>query len=173
MPGNIVLIGFMGSGKTTVGRLLARDLGWSFLDTDTMVEERLGLPVKEIFAREGEEFFREVEKEAVARVATARQAVIATGGGAVLCGVNVQLLREGNKVVWLQVRPETALKRAGLDDSRPLLQGREPRDIAALLRRREPYYAFADLYIDTDGKEAAAVAREIKEALKAWLESLT
>ena len=77
MPGNIVLIGFMGSGKTTVGRLLAASLGWSFLDTDGMIEERLGLPIREVFAREGEDFFREIEKGAVARVVTARQAVIA------------------------------------------------------------------------------------------------
>lgn len=173
MPGNIVLIGFMGSGKTTVGRLLAADLGWSFLDTDVLVEERTGLPVKEIFAREGENFFREIEIEAVARVATARRAVIATGGGAVLSGVNVQRLRQDSKVVWLQVRPETALKRAGIAGDRPLLQGRTVKDIADLLKRREPYYAFADLCIDTDGKDAVAVAREIKEDLKTWLASLS
>ncbi|MGI9860048.1 shikimate kinase [Moorella naiadis] len=172
MPGNIVLIGFMGSGKTTVGRLLAADLGWYFLDTDALVEERTGLLVKEIFAREGESFFREIEMEAVARVAAASRAVIATGGGAVLSRVNVQRLRQGNRVVWLQVRPETALKRAGITGDRPLLQGHGVKDIADLWQRREPYYAFADLYIDTDGKDAIAVAGEIKEALKTWLASL-
>ncbi|MBC7324165.1 MAG: shikimate kinase [Moorella sp. (in: Bacteria)] len=172
MPDNIVLIGFMGSGKTTAGKILAASLGWSFLDTDAMIEGETGLPVKKIFARYGEQYFRELEQAAVARATACRRAVIATGGGAVLSGDNVQRLREGNKVVWLQVRLETALQRAGVTGDRPLLQGRRREELAGLLKRREPYYAFADVYIDTDGKDAAAVAGEIKEALKSWLASL-
>jgi len=172
MPDNIVLIGFMGSGKTTAGKILAASLGWSFLDTDAMIEEDAGLSIKEIFARYGEQYFRKLEQAAVARAAAARGAVIATGGGAVLCGDNVRRLREGNKVVWLQVRLETALHRAGVKGDRPLLQGRRREEVAGLFKHREPYYTFADVYIDTDGKDADAVAGEIKEALKSWLASL-
>ncbi|WP_338832826.1 Shikimate kinase [Moorella humiferrea] len=172
MPDNIVLIGFMGSGKTTVGKILAANLGWSFLDTDAMIEEDAGLSIKEIFARYGEQYFRELEQAAVARAAASRRAVIATGGGAVLSGVNVQRLREGNKVVWLQVGLETALQRAGVTGDRPLLQGRRQEEVAELIKHREPYYAFADVYVETDGKNAAAVAGEIKEALKLWLANL-
>ncbi|CEP66029.1 Shikimate kinase/Threonine synthase-like 1 [Moorella glycerini] len=172
MPDNIVLIGFMGSGKTTAGKILAASLGWSFVDTDAMIEEDAGLSIKEIFARYGEQYFRELEQAAVAQAAASRGAVIATGGGAVLSGDNVRRLREGNKVVWLQVRLETALQRAGVTGDRPLLQERRREEVAELFKRREPYYTFADVYIDTDGKDAAAVAGEIKEALKLWLASL-
>jgi len=172
MPDNIVLIGFMGSGKTTAGKILAASLGWPFLDTDTMIEEETGLPIKKIFACYGERYFRELEQAAVARASASRRAVIATGGGAVLCEENVQRLREGNRVVWLQVQPETALQRAGVKGDRPLLQGRRREEVANLLKHREPYYAFADVYIQTDGKDAAAVAGEIKEALNSWLASL-
>ncbi|WP_258359264.1 shikimate kinase [Moorella sulfitireducens] len=172
MPGNIVLVGFMGSGKTTVGKLLAAGLGWTFLDTDALIEEESGLPIKEIFACYGEHYFRELEQAAVARATACQRAVIATGGGVVLSRENVRHLREGNKVVWLQVRPETALQRAGKKGDRPLLQGRRQEEVAKLLAYREPYYAFADLYVATDGKEAADVAGEIKEALKTWLANL-
>lgn len=172
MPDNIVLIGFMGSGKTTVGKILAASLGWPFLDTDTIIEEETCLPIKKIFALYGEQYFRELEQAAVARATASRRAVIATGGGAVLSGVNVQRLRAGNKVVWLQVGLETVLQRAGVSGDRPLLQGRHREEVANLLKYREPYYAFADVYVKTDGKNATAVAGEIKEALKSWLASL-
>lgn len=169
MPGNIVLIGFMGSGKSTTGRILADSLGWTFIDTDTVIEEQAGLSINEIFNRYGETYFRELEQEAVAQIASLRQAVIATGGGAVLSGVNIRRLREGNKVIWLQVRPETALKRAGAAGNRPLLQGQKLEEILELYKRRERAYAFADLWLATDAKEAEEVAAEIKEALKQWL----
>ena len=172
MPENIVLIGFMGSGKTTVGKILATRLGWRFRDTDAMIEKKFAMTIEAIFDELGEDVFREMERMVVAEVARTRRAVIATGGGAVLKLDNVQRLQEGNRVVWLQVKPATAIKRAGLTADRPLLQDRQPEDVAALLRCRELFYAFADVHIDTEGKDAAAVADEIEEALQTWLANL-
>jgi shikimate kinase len=172
MPGNIVLIGFMGSGKSTSGRILAASLGWKFIDTDALITTEAGLPVREIFARHGEAYFRALEQEAVARAVTFSRAVIATGGGAVLSPVNVQRLQQGNKVVWLQVELATALARTGTTEERPLLQVQKPEDIARLWRRRQKYYQFADLWLNTATRPPAEVAAAIKEALEQWLAEL-
>ncbi|MDK2820114.1 MAG: shikimate kinase [Clostridia bacterium] len=172
MPGNIVLIGFMGSGKSTIGQILAKELGWRYLDTDAMIEQKVGISIKEIFAKYGEKYFRDLEEKAVSRTLVVSRTVIATGGGAVLSKLNVKNLKPGNKVVWLKVRPETVVDRVGADDGRPLLKNQDLSNITKLIEKRQSYYSFADLHIDTDQKDAAAVAGEIKEALEPWLENL-
>jgi shikimate kinase len=112
---NIVLIGLRGTGKTVCGKLLAERLGWRFVDTDDRVQQRAGKSIREIFSAEGEAGFREREAEAVREVAAGEQAVIATGGGAVLTPANVTAMRDHGFVVHLAGRPETLWKRISAD----------------------------------------------------------
>ena len=156
LANSIVLVGMMGSGKTTVGRAAARRLGWEFCDSDQQVEARAGRTVAQIWREEGEEAFRRLEKEALAAAlasATARPAVIAAAGGTVLDAANRALLRQHPPVVWLRARPETLVDRitTGRGTHRPLLDD----DPAGALRRldaeREPCYReVADAVIDVD-----------------------
>ncbi|MDN5346852.1 MAG: shikimate kinase [Clostridia bacterium] len=167
---SIILIGFMGTGKTIVGRLLAERLGREFIDTDELVEEAMGLSIPLIFRRYGESRFRAEEKAAVAR-ATARQgAVIATGGGAVLDPENVARLKEAGVIIWLQATPEAIFERTGRGEGRPLLEGRHSVEvIAGLLERRMPYYQqAADLIINTTGRPPEEIARQIEQELNLW-----
>ncbi len=172
MPENIILIGFMGSGKSTVGPLLATSLGWKFIDTDCLIEKKSGLSIGEIFACHGESYFRELERKAVAAAVSSWRAVIATGGGAVLFPENIRCLKQGNKVIWLQIKPSTVLQRIGSAGERPLLQGKKAEDIANLLAQRERYYACADVRIVVDGKKPVQIAMDIKGALGHWLANL-
>jgi len=172
MTGNIVLVGFMASGKSSVGRILAGNLNWSFADTDVLIEERAGITVKEIFARHGEAYFRRLEEKIIAEITCSERTVIATGGGAVLLPSNIKHLQAGNKVVWLKVRLGTVLKRAGGAGERPLLNKKTYKDLVALFESRQKLYSFADIKIDTENKSKIEVAGEIEEALKPWLKSL-
>lgn len=170
MEENIVLVGFMGSGKSTVGRELARRLGRAFLDTDELVERRAGMPVPEVFARLGEDGFRRLEAEAVAEAAAEGGRVIATGGGALLREENVQRLKATGRLYLLHASPADLLDRLEADGTRrrPLLAGVATRAgrlerIEALLAARAPAYARADEVVETTGRTVAAVAEEIIE----------
>jgi len=158
----------MASGKTTVGRLLAGKLGWDFYDTDAEVEKKTGCSIAELFAGKGEAYFRQLEREVIARITQGSRAVIATGGGAVLASENVERLREGNKVIWLKVDEETVWPRVAGSEDRPLVRGRSREEVVALLKKREPYYSFADLKIETAGKSAEDIVAEIMEGLNGW-----
>ncbi|MGI5840121.1 MAG: shikimate kinase [bacterium] len=160
---NIVLIGFMGAGKTTNGEALARMLAMDFADTDAIVQAKLGLPVTEVFARHGEVCFRTSEKEAVREVSCRENTIIACGGGAVLDKENVRNLRRNGRLIWLKAATPTVFGRVDGDGSRPLLKGKmNAEDIDCLLRQREPYYqAAADITVTTDGKTVEEVCREI------------
>ncbi|HHP50370.1 MAG TPA: shikimate kinase [Moorella mulderi] len=171
MPGNIVLVGFMGSGKTQVGKLLALRLGWPFVDTDELIEDREGISIAEIFSRYGEAYFRQQERRVIEELASRRRTVIATGGGAFIPKDSREILKRGNRVVWLRVRPETVLKRIGGSQDRPLLLGLSLAQVESLLAQREPFYAEAHIHLEVDGKDPEEVAREIEEELKQWLES--
>jgi len=162
---NVVLYGFMGAGKTAVGQKLARLLGWPFLDTDRMVEEQAGKPIPRIFDEQGEAAFRALEREAVARAARVRPAVVACGGGAVLDPSNAEVLRSCGHMVWLRAGLEPLLARAASGD-RPLLRGSSRTRAAQLLEERTPrYQALADVTVDTDGLEVDEVARRVLEEL--------
>lgn len=161
----------MASGKTTVGRLLARYLGWEFVDTDMEIEKLAGSPIPVIFAQKGEAYFRQMEKEVITRVIAASRRVVATGGGAILDPDNRARLWADNKVVWLKIPLDTVWHRAAGDGSRPLLQGRTREQVEALLKQREPYYAMAHLHVEVEGKSPSQIAREIMEGLQVWLES--
>jgi len=164
---NLALTGFMGAGKTTVGRRLARMIGMGFADSDAEIARVHG-PIAEIFAKEGEERFRAHEREALERLCAADGFVIAVGGGAVLDPRNRALLRRRCLVVHLAVSPEAAHARVAHRTHRPLL-GEAPDlgRIAALLEQRATAYADNDLSINADGaspgKVAGAIARWYRE----------
>jgi shikimate kinase len=166
----IVLMGFMGTGKSEVGRRLARRLGRAFVDTDALVAERAGKPVPAIFADDGEAAFRVLEREAIAGLGERPGAVIAVGGGAVLAAENVRRLREIGVLVHLTARPETVLERVGDVADRPVLAGGARAAggdaraaIARLLEARRPAYeAAADLTVDTSDRSVDEVVEEIR-----------
>ncbi|WP_299787463.1 shikimate kinase [Ramlibacter sp.] len=135
------LVGMPGSGKSTVGRQLARRLRLPFFDSDHVIEERLGCSIREYFAQAGEEAFRDREQQVLSDLAQGRDAVIATGGGAVLREANRTCLREGGKVVYLRSTPEDLFRRLRHDTQRPLLQVADPlAKLRALFAERDPLY---------------------------------
>jgi shikimate kinase len=158
----IVLIGFMGTGKSVVGCRLAERLGLSFVDVDHAIEEAAGMAIPEIFASEGESGFRRRERDLIASLATRRDCVIAAGGGAVLDPENVRNLRAGALTVCLQAEPTVILGRIGADAQRPLL--RTPDRLARireLLEQRAPAYGQADLTLETSGSDVEEIVDRI------------
>ena len=160
----VVLVGFMGAGKSTVGPLVARRLGWPFVDLDDEIEAAAGRTVPEIFATEGEMAFRRAEQEAAERVGQRERLVVATGGGAFTVPGTRLALRRDALTVWLRCEIEALLARIPADGSRPLAANRAT--IAPLLRGREPSYALADLTVDTTRTAPEEVARIIAEAAR-------
>ena len=162
----VVLVGPMGAGKTTVGRLLADAWGLPARDTDADVEAAAGRSVSDIFVDSGEPEFRRLEREAVARALEGYDGVLALGGGAVLDPGTRERLA-GHTVVFLRVGLSDAVKRVGLGTSRPLLLGNVRSRIKALLDERTGIYeSVATLVVDTDGRTPEDVAREIRETLE-------
>lgn len=156
------MIGFMGTGKTEVGRLIAERCGLPFLDTDQLVEELSGASIPQLWAEGGEVCFRRWERLAVRQACRRRGAVIATGGGAVLDPRNWEEMRRGGLVVALTASPEVLTARLGRGEGRPLLAGGDPRAaVEELLARRAPLYAQAHLMVDTTGRMPQEVAEEI------------
>ena len=163
----IFLTGFMGCGKTSVGRELSDRLGYQFVDLDEAVVREAGVSVKEIFAVQGEPAFRRLESEALQRVAAGAGLVVSTGGGAVIAGANRAVMRGAGSIVNLTASVDTIAARLCGDSERPLLEGDASRErIRNMLETREQFYADADLRIDTTAKTVAAVAAEILESLK-------
>jgi shikimate kinase len=148
---SIVLIGMMGAGKSSVGRLLQRRLGLDRFDTDEIVSKQFGISIPEIFAKHGEEKFREAETQALRELAGKAAAIVVTGGGIVLRDENVDLLKQMGTVVWLEAAEETLLERASRRGNRPLLQTENPRAaLSQLLTARTPLYATAaDMRVET------------------------
>ncbi len=162
---SVVLYGFMGAGKTSVGEELSRRLGWPFLDTDRMVEEQAEKPISRIFDEEGEVHFRHLERQAVDRACRVRPAVVACGGGTVLDPHNAALLKSCGHMVWLRAGLEPLLSRA-TSAERPLLRGDPKARAAALLEERTPsYQALADVVVDTDRLNVEQVADRVLWAL--------
>lgn len=168
MNRNLVLIGFMGSGKTTVGLRLAAATGRVFMDTDGLIEEYEGKTVQEIFAEKGEDCFREAEVFAAKKASSAINAVIATGGGMVKMPEAMAALKKTGTVIYLEARPRDILLRTSGDRSRPLLLGADRHSrVTALLKERLPLYEkYADIKIVTSGKTLAAVLGETLEAIE-------
>ena len=167
---NIVLIGFMGTGKTSTGRSLAQRLGFSFLDLDQKIEEAAGISIPEMFERHGEAYFRAREREMVVRVAKRRNTVISTGGGTVKDPANVALLRQSGVIVCLTADVDTILMRTASKGERPVLdkedKGDRRRAVETLIEERRPLYRQADFSVDTSKLSPLQVVEEILHHLK-------
>jgi len=168
---NLYLIGMMGSGKTTVGKVLAEMLGYRFFDTDAVIEQLAQQPISQIFATSGEAAFRQLETQVLAELSAYRILAIATGGGIVLDRQNWSYLKHG-LIVWLDVSVEEICDRLQGDVSRPLLQGADlQQKLSALLEERRPLYAQADLQVPVDAGEtpeaiALRILAEVPKVLK-------
>jgi shikimate kinase len=166
MPPRAILIGPMGAGKTTVGRMLAARWGVGLRDTDHDVEAETGKSVQDIFVDDGEAHFRALERAAVARALTEHDGVLSLGGGAVLDPATQDALA-GHRVVFLRVGLADASRRVGLGQGRPLLLGNVRNRIKTLLEERTPIYeAVASVVIDTDGRQPGDIAAEIATRLQ-------
>lgn len=159
----VLLIGFMGSGKTQVGQALARRLGWTFRDFDQEIRSRLGLPVPEIFLNHGEGFFRQIEERVGAELLRQEGVVLASGGGWPAALGRMEGMPSGTVAVWLQVTPEEAVRRVREEGpTRPLLAVADPVARAReLLRSREPFYRKAHLVVDSTKGKPEELARTI------------
>lgn len=164
--GTIVLVGFMGAGKSSVGRLLARRLRRRFVETDDVIVAREGRPIPEIFRTDGEGRFRQLEGAVVEALTRGEAAVVATGGGLPCREDRMARLRALGTVIWLKSDVGVALERARRSGQRPMLEGRSLEDIEALYRQREPYYAQADIVVETDGLGVDQVVAAILARLR-------
>ena len=163
---NIILVGFMASGKTSVGRALADRSGWTLIDADDVIVERAGKPIHRIFAEDGESAFRELERQVIADLCAGERQVIASGGGAFVGEHNRDAMLSGGQVFFLSASPATILQRVREEDAggpiRPLLAVEDPQArIAELLTQRTPAYTQAHHTVDTDALTPERVAEEI------------
>jgi shikimate kinase len=167
---SVFLVGYRGTGKSTVARLLAHHLGWPWVDADDVLERRAGLSVRQVFEAEGEAGFRRRESAVLGELCGLSRHVIATGGGVVLSATNRQRLKDAGRVVWLGADPLTIRRRLEADrttaERRPALTVGGLAEIKELLRAREPLYrAVADLTVDTSGRTPEEVAADIHKSL--------
>ena len=175
MAGNTFLVGMMGAGKSTVGRTLARRLNREFFDTDRELIERTGVPIATIFEYEGEPGFRARERLVIAELASHGEAVIATGGGAVLDESSRILMRDNGTVIYLRAKIDDLWERTRRDTSRPLLATPDPRaTLAGLLEARDPrYVACAHLVVDTGAQSVHSLVSRLLEQLSRNAEAAT
>ncbi|NLI89556.1 MAG: shikimate kinase [Epulopiscium sp.] len=159
MISNITLIGFMGSGKTTVGKLLASILAYNFIDTDDLIESKEGISISEIFKTRGEEHFRQLESSTLNHVITLKNSVISTGGGIVTIDRNMEILKDAN-VIYLEATARQIYNNIKHDRSRPLLEGDDmySKINEILDTRRSLYEGAADHIIQVDGKTPEEIA---------------
>lgn len=171
---NIFLVGLMGAGKTTVGRILARHYGRAFRDSDHEIEARTGVKIPHIFEVEGEAGFRRREEEVIADLVQLDQQVLATGGGAVLSPRNREALRTHGIVIYLRGTPEHLYERTRHDRNRPLLQTEDPlARLRELYRQRDPLYReVADIVVDTGRQSVAGMARLLRDRIDLQLTAL-
>lgn len=159
---NLALIGFMGTGKTSVGRLVAESLGFEFLDTDELIQSRTGRTIADIFAQEGEPAFRELERLVVKELSARERTVISTGGGLPTNAENMTALKSFALVVCLWAGPEKIWERVRHQSHRPLLHDADPqKKINDLLEARKPFYQQADVLMNTEQRSAREVAQQI------------
>lgn len=170
VPANLILIGFSGTGKSAVSRLVAERIGWPLVDTDRLIVEQFGKSVAAVFQDEGEAVFRAAERNIVVRVCEGRRQVISVGGGAPVDLENRSSMKDGNLVVQLAASPETIYQRLrtspGAED-RPMLAGSDPLErIRRLLVERNEAYGIADVVVDTEGKTPFEVTDAVLDVLK-------
>lgn len=160
---NIFLIGFMGVGKSTIAKLLAKELQAELIEMDETIEAEAGMSINEMFEKFGEQHFRDLETALIERVSKKGGAVVSCGGGAVLRPENVQMMKKSGKIIFLSATPETIYERVKYSTNRPLLNGNMNVEyIKGLMeRRREAYENAADVVISTDGKWKSQIVEEI------------
>ena len=166
-PSNIFLVGLMGAGKTSVGRMLARRLGMEFFDADSEIERITGVKIPIIFEIEGESGFRSREEKMIEQLSAMNGIVLATGGGAVISEANRQFLKNRGRVIYLRAAPEDLGRRTRRDRNRPLLQTADPLGkLRALHDQRDPLYReVADLIVDTGSQSVAHLTSKIQQLL--------
>ncbi len=161
---NIFLVGFMGSGKSTVGEILSKKTGLKFVDIDSEIEKKEKMSIKDIFEKKGEHYFRELEKKEIEEFSQKDGFVVSTGGGLGANPENMEKMKKHGVVVWLQVSLDEVLRRCGNDKNRPLLN--QPlENLKKLFEDRQKVYSLADIKINTESKEPEKLAEEILEML--------
>lgn len=161
----IILLGFMGTGKSTVGKRLAKTLEWDFVDTDAEIEELTGSSIAEIFRRHGETRFRSEEELLIKRLREREDCVIATGGGTVLNPLNWEELSHDSMMIALYAPLDEIYRRIGYRNDRPLMKG-DREEVEALWQERQPIYSKADWVIDTTNKGIEDVVQEVIQVVK-------
>ena len=163
---SIVLVGMMGVGKSTIGKLLAGKLGVAFVDSDEEIEKAAGMPISDIFERFGEDEFRDGERRVIARLVEEGPKVIATGGGAFINEQTRTLIKQQCISVWIDADLEILVERVSRRAHRPLLVGKNPRDVLIeLAERRNQFYEQADIHVRSDAGPHARTVNQIMEAL--------
>jgi shikimate kinase len=156
----------MGTGKTSVGKGLAKKMKWQFIDLDELIELRERRGISDIFAKDGEPYFRRLEKRALKEVSKEKKFIVACGGGIVLDKDNIKIMKQAGVIVCLTARPETILNRTSGYAHRPLLNVASPgKQIELLLKLRAPFYAQADKTIDTSGSSVKEVVEKISKII--------
>lgn len=165
--GNIYLVGFMGTGKTAVGKELSKKKKWQFVDLDELIELREKRSISDIFAKDGEPYFRRKEKQVLKEVAKEKKFVVACGGGIVIDKDNIRIMKESGIIICLTASPKVILDRVSGYRHRPLLNLADPKkQIELLLKLRAPYYALADKTIDTSKLSVEQVIQNIIKITK-------
>lgn len=158
----------MGAGKTTVGNILAKKLGYKYLDADNLIEKQIGKKITEIFSEHGEGYFRELESEVIETLSKKERYVIGTGGGVVMRDANWEAMKRGGLTIYLKTPMAVLWERIKNSKSRPLLKTQDPlRTATELLEKRAPFYERADIIINTENLPPDSVALEIIRLLKA------
>ena len=165
---NIVLIGFMGTGKSTISAYLSEQFGMEAIDMDQVISEREGMPISRIFEIHGEEYFRNAETNLLKELQTKKNVVISCGGGTPLREENVVEMKKNGKVVLLTAKPETIFNRVKDNHDRPLIENNKSVEFIEelMLKRRDKYIAAADVIIETDNKDKQQICHELIDALK-------
>lgn len=168
---NIVFVGMMGSGKSAIGKRLAANLELPFIDADTAIEEAAGMSIPDIFNTFGEPYFRDGERKVIARLLGEGPMVLATGGGAFMNEETRALIEERATSVWLKADLDTLMERVKRKNNRPLLQTADPQaTMDRLLKEREPFYAMADVIVESRNESHESVVEAVTDALIAFLE---
>ena len=168
---NVVLIGFMGCGKTTIGKELAKNLNFSFIDTDCIIQKAENKSIEKIFDIFGEEYFRKLEKKVCYKVSNFKNCVISTGGGIVKCEENIINLKKTGLIIYLKATPEKIYENLKYDNKRPLLKNKDKfKIICDLLQQRDYLYEkYADIIFNINDKSPFILAKEIKNNIKSIL----
>lgn len=165
---NIVLIGFMGTGKSTISAYLSEQFGMEAIDMDQVISEREGMPISRIFEVHGEEYFRNAETNLLKELQTKNNVVISCGGGTPLREENVVEMKKNGKVILLTAKPETIFNRVKDNHDRPLIENNKSVEFIEelMLKRKDKYIAAADVIIETDNKDKQQICHELIDALK-------